>query len=170
MKDTACIAIDLGATSGRVILAKMKHGRLETEILNRFPNVIKEIDGRCYWDIYSLFDSIKEGLNMAASRRIAIDSIGHMGRRFCLCSARRFVRFVAPCISRPIYRGRSRTIFPTYSPGRGLSFDRYTVYEFQFAVPTLCDASRRQYRYRRSTQHFVYAGCHLLSAHRKRGV
>lgn len=54
----------------------MKHGRLETEILNRFPNVIKEIDGRCYWDIYSLFDSIKEGLNMAASRRIAIDSIG----------------------------------------------------------------------------------------------
>lgn len=76
MKDTACIAIDLGATSGRVILAKMKPGRLETEILNRFPNVIKEIDGRCYWDIYSLFDSIKEGLNMAASRRIAIDSIG----------------------------------------------------------------------------------------------
>ena len=76
MKDTACIAIDLGATSGRVILAKMKHGRLETEILNRFPNVIKEIDGRCYWDIYSLFDSIKEGLNMAASRQISIDSIG----------------------------------------------------------------------------------------------
>ena len=76
MKDTACIAIDLGATSGRVILAKMKHGRLEMEILNRFPNVIKEIDGRCYWDIYSLFDSIKEGLNMAVSRRIAIDSIG----------------------------------------------------------------------------------------------
>ena len=58
MKDTACIAIDLGATSGRVILAKMKHGRLETEILNRFPNVIKE------------------GLNMAASRQISIDSIG----------------------------------------------------------------------------------------------
>lgn len=43
MKDAACIAIDLGATSGRVILAKMKHGRLETEILNRFPNVIKEL-------------------------------------------------------------------------------------------------------------------------------
>ena len=76
MKDTACIAIDLGATSGRVILAKMKHGGLEMEILNRFPNVIKEIDGRCYWDIYSLFNSIKEGLNMAASRQIAIDSIG----------------------------------------------------------------------------------------------
>ena len=158
MKDTACIAIDLGATSGRVILAKMKHGRMETEILNRFPNVIKEIDGRCYWDIYSLFDSIKEGLNMAASRRIAIDSIGvdTWGGDFV-------------CV-RPLYRGCSRTIFPTYSPGRGLSFDRYTVYEFQFAVPTLCDASRRQYRYRRSTQHFVYARCHLLSAHRKRGV
>ena len=168
MKDTACIAIDLGATSGRVILAKMKHGRLETEILNRFPNVIKEIDGRCYWDIYSLFNSIKEGLNMADCNRFYRSR--HMGRRFCLCSARRFVRFVAPCISRPIYRGRSRTIFPTYSPGRGLSFDRYTVYEFQFAVPALCDASRRQYRYRWSTQHFVYAGCHLLSAHRKRGV
>ena len=59
MKDTACIAIDLGATSGRVILVKMKHGRLETEILNRFPNVIKEIDGRCYWDIYSLFFKAK---------------------------------------------------------------------------------------------------------------
>ena len=66
MKDTACIAIDLGATSGRVILAKMKHGRLEMEILNRFPNVIKEIDGRCYWDIYSLFDSI-DGLQSILS-------------------------------------------------------------------------------------------------------
>ena len=164
MNDTACIAIDLGATSGRVILAKMKHGRLETEILNRFPNVIKEIDGRCYWDIYSLFDSIKEGLNMAASRRIAIDSIGvdTWGVDFCC------VRPDGSFVSLP--RGCSRTIFPTYSPGRGLSFDRYTVYEFQFAVPTLCDASRRQYRYRRSTQHFVYARCHLLSAHRKRGV
>ena len=43
MKDTACIAIDLGATSGRVILAKMKHGRLEMEILNRFPNVLSLI-------------------------------------------------------------------------------------------------------------------------------
>lgn len=50
MKDTACIAIDLGATSGRVILAKETR-KVGDRILNRFPNVIKEIDGRCYWDI-----------------------------------------------------------------------------------------------------------------------
>ena len=47
MKDTACIAIDLGATSGRVIFAKMKHGGLEIENINRINNVIKKNDGRC---------------------------------------------------------------------------------------------------------------------------
>ena len=169
MKDTACIAIDLGATSGRVILAKMKHGRLETEILNRFPNVIKEIDGRCYWDIYSLFDSIKEGLNMAASRRIAIDSIGvdTWGVDFvCVRPDGSFVSL--PRAYRDPYTEGVPEQYFRHIPREEVY--RLTGIQFMNFNSTLCDASRRQYRYRRSTQHFVYARCHLLSAHRKRGV
>ncbi|OUN72078.1 rhamnulokinase family protein [Barnesiella sp. An55] len=76
MENTACIAIDLGATSGRVIFANMSQGKLDMEILCRFPNEIKVIEGRYYWDIYSLFDSIKTGLRIAASRGLPVASIG----------------------------------------------------------------------------------------------
>lgn len=70
------LSIDLGATSGRVILAALDGSRLCTEELNRFPNRLTRIFGRYYWDLYSLFDDICEGLRRAAAKGVAIDSIG----------------------------------------------------------------------------------------------
>ena len=40
------IGVDLGATSGRVILARAGDDRLRMEELHRFPNRMREIDGR----------------------------------------------------------------------------------------------------------------------------
>lgn len=71
------IAIDLGATSGRTILASIdKEGKLSTEEINRFPNRMMPLDGHMYWNIYSLFDSIKEGLALVARKGIVPQSIG----------------------------------------------------------------------------------------------
>ncbi len=71
------VAVDLGATSGRTILASIddKHN-LSIEEINRFPNKMINHDGHLYWNIHSLFENIKEGLTKVAIRGITPDSIG----------------------------------------------------------------------------------------------
>lgn len=76
MKD-CYFAVDLGATSGRTIIACLNNGLLELEEINRFPNRLEERDGHVYWDIYALYDNILEGLKIVASRDdLRIISIG----------------------------------------------------------------------------------------------
>lgn len=70
------IGVDLGATSGRVILARVGDGRLEMEELHRFPNRLREIDGRFYWDIHALYEEILLGLCVAGGRGEPVASIG----------------------------------------------------------------------------------------------
>ena len=71
------LAIDLGATSGRLILARLANGVLETEEVRRFPNAIHEKDGKFYWSMETLFGEIKAGLNeLAAQEDIRIEAIG----------------------------------------------------------------------------------------------
>jgi len=67
---------DLGATSGRSILATLQDGKLTLKELARFPNRIVRIDDKYYWNIYSLFDELKNGLRVAVSEGITPDSIG----------------------------------------------------------------------------------------------
>ncbi|WP_418982747.1 rhamnulokinase [Alistipes sp.] len=76
MSQKHLIAIDLGATSGRVILATIDGQRIGLEELNRFPTRMIRLFGRYYWDIYALFGHICDGLRDAARKGVAIDSIG----------------------------------------------------------------------------------------------
>ena len=69
-------AVDLGATSGRTILASIADGRLEQEELTRFPNNLIEVNGHVYWDIYALYNEIIKGLKVVAQRDIKVSSIG----------------------------------------------------------------------------------------------
>ena len=70
------IAVDLGATSGRVILATVGAESLETETLHRFPNRLLCLDGKYCWNIYGLYEEIVEGLRLAGRRGVRIESIG----------------------------------------------------------------------------------------------
>ncbi|MDE5691915.1 MAG: rhamnulokinase [Alistipes sp.] len=70
------IAVDLGATSGRVILATVDDRRTEMETLHRFPNRLVCVGGKYYWNIYALYEEIVEGLRLAARRGVPIRSIG----------------------------------------------------------------------------------------------
>lgn len=71
------LAIDLGATSGRTILGSLSaDGKLSLEELTRFPNSIVRQGGRCYWDIYHLYEEMLRGLREAASRGVKLTSIG----------------------------------------------------------------------------------------------
>lgn len=64
------LAVDLGATSGRVMAGiwSAENGELRLETVNRFSSPVTRIDGSLHWDILSIFNSIKEGLKLAASQ------------------------------------------------------------------------------------------------------
>ncbi|MCI9336727.1 MAG: rhamnulokinase [Lachnospiraceae bacterium] len=56
------LAIDIGASSGRHILAHLEDGRMVLEEVHRFPNGMVEKDGESVWDVDELFAQIKLGL------------------------------------------------------------------------------------------------------------
>ena len=70
------VGVDLGATSGRVILATLCGDGIALEVLHRFPNRLLALGGKFYWNIYSLYEEILHGLTLAGQRRIPVDSIG----------------------------------------------------------------------------------------------
>ncbi len=63
------LAVDLGATSGRVMAGIWSTDtlKLELETIHRFPSPAIRIDGHLHWDVLAIFDSIKEGLSQAAA-------------------------------------------------------------------------------------------------------
>jgi rhamnulokinase len=71
------IAVDLGASSGRVIVGTLDHGKLTLKEMNRFWNGPTEIGGTLYWDFVHLFRNIKEGIaNAVAEYGDEIASLG----------------------------------------------------------------------------------------------
>lgn len=70
------IAIDIGATSGRVMVVAYQDGRLEYKQYHRFLNRIYEKDSTLYWDFTSLIKNIDEGISLALKDNDDIKSIG----------------------------------------------------------------------------------------------
>lgn len=73
-----CVAVDLGASSGRVMLARYdtKLRSLTLREIHRFGNGLQRADGFDVWDIDSLEDAIRTGLEKVCDEGILIDSIG----------------------------------------------------------------------------------------------
>lgn len=70
------LAVDLGATSGRVILAALSDDGIALDVLHRFPNRLVSLGGKYYWNIYALYEEILHGLTLAGQRRLHVESIG----------------------------------------------------------------------------------------------
>lgn len=60
-------AIDLGATSGRVILGTWSKNRLTLKEIHRFPNSFRTLNGNDYWDIGTLWHEVQTGLRKTAA-------------------------------------------------------------------------------------------------------
>ncbi|MFB7844374.1 rhamnulokinase family protein [Microbacterium sp. NPDC056052] len=72
----AFAAVDLGATSGRVMIGRVGADLLELEQVARFPNgPVQRADG-LHWDIEALMEHVVEGLAEAVRREPSIESIG----------------------------------------------------------------------------------------------
>ena len=70
------VAVDLGASSGRVILATIDRGTISMEEIHRFPDPIIQMRGHFYWDLPAIYQSVIDGLKAIAARGIEVDSIG----------------------------------------------------------------------------------------------
>ncbi|MHB9025377.1 MAG: rhamnulokinase [Armatimonadota bacterium] len=57
--------VDLGAESGRVALGRFDGGRLEIEVVHRFPNKPVRLAGTLTWNTVQLFTEILQGLGKA---------------------------------------------------------------------------------------------------------
>ena len=66
-------AVDLGATSGRVMVATVAPGRLQLDEVHRFPNgPVRAEDGSLRWDIERLYAEVLLGLTAAGP----VDAVG----------------------------------------------------------------------------------------------
>lgn len=74
------LAIDIGASSGRHILGWLENGQIRSEEIYRFKNGVKEQNGHLIWDIDSLFEEVKKGIDIAlekdAIQSLSIDTWG----------------------------------------------------------------------------------------------
>lgn len=69
-------AVDLGATSGRVMLGYVEDGMLRLEAVARFPNGPVPAGDGLHWDFTALYRHILDGLAEAVRREPAIASVG----------------------------------------------------------------------------------------------
>ncbi|MEK4047879.1 rhamnulokinase family protein [Paenibacillus sp. FSL H8-0048] len=69
------LAIDLGASSGRVMLGSYSNGKVTVEEIHRFPNGPVEVNGHLHWDVQRLLEEIKQGIAAAAAQYSPLHSL-----------------------------------------------------------------------------------------------
>jgi rhamnulokinase len=76
-RDASCIAFDLGAESGRAILARLRKGELSIEELRRFRNEPVRYNGGLHWDAPRLWLEMQAALNAVGATGVErVDSTG----------------------------------------------------------------------------------------------
>lgn len=70
------LAVDLGASSGRVIAGRIEDGKLTLEEVHRFANDPVMIQDSLQWDVHGLWAEILTGLRKAGSQFDSIQSVG----------------------------------------------------------------------------------------------
>ena len=67
-KTKICLAVDLGAGSGRVVAGIWDGAKLALDELNRFPNEPAKVDDGWHWNFEGLFGNIKKGIALAVKK------------------------------------------------------------------------------------------------------
>ncbi|HEX9412643.1 MAG TPA: hypothetical protein VF916_04005, partial [Ktedonobacterales bacterium] len=69
-------AVDLGAESGRIILARFDGAHIALEEVHRFPNRPVFIRGHRIWNVLTLWEETLVGLRRARQLAGQLDSVG----------------------------------------------------------------------------------------------
>ena len=70
-----CMAIDIGASSGRHIVGWRENGELRTKEVYRFPNGVREENGHLLWDVESLLANVVAGIREAFRQYPGLESL-----------------------------------------------------------------------------------------------
>lgn len=70
------LAVDLGATSGRTVLAQYDGNRVDMQVWTRFENPQLPMTGHIFWNLPHLYNEILRALRRLNSENISVDSIG----------------------------------------------------------------------------------------------
>ncbi|GAA4487711.1 rhamnulokinase family protein [Microbacterium panaciterrae] len=73
---TVVVAVDLGATSGRVMIGRISGGRIDLELVSRFAHGPVAREDGLHWDFAALSEHVVAGLAEAVHREPGIESIG----------------------------------------------------------------------------------------------
>ena len=75
MAEHRYLALDLGAESGRGIVATLAGGKISAEEIHRWPNKPVRMAGTLHWDVPYLFREILQAIRICAEKKIPIESI-----------------------------------------------------------------------------------------------
>ncbi len=70
------LAVDLGASNGRVIIGKYNGKTISLEVIHKFVNGGIKINNNFHWDVLGQFSEIKNGIKKAVKENYIIDSMG----------------------------------------------------------------------------------------------
>ena len=75
------LAIDLGATSGKIFAFQLREDLLKMEEIYRFPNFPVKVGNSIFWDVLRLWREVKHGISLACSKfedlsSLAVDTWG----------------------------------------------------------------------------------------------
>lgn len=70
------LAVDIGASSGRVIALDFNQKTIQLNEIHRFTNGIQEQNGHLCWDIHYLFNEILTGIELALAQHLNPQTIG----------------------------------------------------------------------------------------------
>ena len=81
-----CLAVDIGASSGRHIVGWLEGGEVRTREVYRFPNGMSESGGHLVWDVAALESHVRAGIDAALAEypRIASLSVDTWGVDYVL--------------------------------------------------------------------------------------
>ncbi|SNS12620.1 rhamnulokinase [Geodermatophilus saharensis] len=75
-RELTLAAVDLGASSGRVMAARVGPERLDLTEVHRFPNRPVRTAGTLHWDVLGLYAGVLDGLRAAGRETDGVDGIG----------------------------------------------------------------------------------------------
>ncbi|GAB4081577.1 rhamnulokinase [Modestobacter muralis] len=75
-RELTLAAVDLGASSGRVMTARVGPARLDLHEVNRFTNRPVRVAGTLYWDVLALYGGVLDGLRAAGRDVGRLDGVG----------------------------------------------------------------------------------------------
>ena len=70
------LAVDLGATSGRTVLATFDGQRIQMREFTRFENPQLPLGGHIFWNLPHLYNEVLRALRQIKAEDITLESIG----------------------------------------------------------------------------------------------